>query len=50
LKKGKPENGYIYRLIGGPDEPSILRGDEWKDCKVGKSTPPAWERKEKKGE
>jgi hypothetical protein len=34
LKKDKPENGKVYRLTGGPDEPSIARGDKWSESVV----------------
>ncbi len=30
----RPMPGKIYSLTGGPDTPSILRGDSWADSEV----------------
>ena len=36
--KGKPEEGKIYAITGGYDDPSILRGDSWAESEVDVST------------
>tara|TARA_B100001750_G_scaffold247979_1_gene276007 strand:- start:3325 stop:5604 length:2280 start_codon:yes stop_codon:yes gene_type:complete len=33
-KKDKPEDGKQYRITGKPDDPSIERGDSWKESEV----------------
>jgi len=34
--KDKPEHGKVYALTGKSDQPSIARGDSWKDSEVKK--------------
>ena len=35
----RPQTGKIYRLTGGPSEPSIARGDGWKASEISDPTP-----------
>lgn len=32
--KGRPEPGKVYSLTGGPDTPSIHRGDTWAESEA----------------